>query len=420
VHRVAKSVLVITICAAFAFALAACSGSGPAKGNGGSGTDVAASVNGKSITLKEVDQSISQQAGGQIDKLSPLALANARLQALQGLIQSEALYQRAEKENLLPSDEEVTNAINQQKQAARVTEEEWQRRLKESGETEDSIRDKARRSLAIQKLIEKNIGKVTIRDGEVEEYYNANRERFVSPRGVGLAAIVVDPRDSAGQYPDDAKNEQDARTKIESIYALLKSGTADFATVARDRSEDPSLLRGGDLGFATEDDLRQNRFPQELIGNFFGPMPIGGLTQPIRFDDGRFYIFKLTDRRLQPENRTLESPGVRDEIKQALLDARKSILTDALGVVAMNETKIENNLAQNMLNDPSMLGGMQPVVPATGGNTGGGNTNAAGGAATPAASPAATGSPAAAASPVATSSPAATAASPAANTSPRR
>jgi hypothetical protein len=325
----------------------------------------AATVNGKPIALKEVDKSISQQVGGQLDKLPTLELANARMQALQGLIQAEALFQRAEKEKLLPTDEEITQAINSRKQQARLTEEEWQRKLKEGGEDDQSLREKARRDLAIQKLIEKTVGKITIRDGEVDEFYNTNKERFVSPRGVRISAIVVDPTDSAGQYPDDAKSEQEAKSKIEGIYAMLKGGTVDFADIARNRSEDPSVVRGGDLGVATEDQLKQNRFPQDLIANFFGSMPVGGITQPIRLEDGRFFIFKLTDRRLQSENQTLDTPGVRDQIKDLLLQARQKILQDALGVVAMNEAKIENNLALSMLNDPNMLGGMKPVIPNT-------------------------------------------------------
>lgn len=397
-QRVVKQFAVVILVAALAVALAACDSGKGTEGGGGTDAAVAAKVNGKNITLKEVDQSISQQTSGQLDKLAPLELANARLQALQGLVQTEALYQRAEKESLLPKDEEVAQAINDRKQQARMTEEEWQRRLTESGETEESLRDKVRKEMAIQNLIKKNVGKITIRDGEVEEFYNANKERFVSPRGVGLSAIVVDPRDSAGQYPDDAKSEQEAKNKIESIYSLLKSGTVDFAEVARGRSEDPSLVRNGDLGFATEEELRQNRFPQDLVSNFFGSLPVGGITQPIRFEDGRFFIFKLTERRMQSEAQNLDSPGVRDQIKELLINARQKILSDALGVVAMNEAKIENFLAQNMLNDPSMLGGMQPVVP--------------GGVQSPAATPAATteASPATAASP---------SASPAATTSPQ-
>lgn len=406
--RVFKQSALLSLVAAVAVTLAACESGGNTGGGGGNDAAVAAKVNGKNITLKEVDQSISQQTNGQLDKLAPLELANARLQALQGLVQTEALYQRAEKENLLPKDEEVAQAINDRKQQARLTEEEWQSRLKEGGETEETLREKVRKEIAIQNLIKKNVGKITIRDGEVEEFYNANKERFVNPRGVGLSAIVVDPRDSAGQYPDDAKNEQEAKNKVESIYSLLKSGTVDFAEVARSRSEDPSIIRGGDLGFATEEELRQNRFPQAMISEFFGSMPVGGITQPVRFEDGRFFIFKLTERRLQSEAQNLDSPGVRDQIKDLLINARQKILSDALGVVAMNEAKIENFLAQNMLNDPSMLGGMQPVVPGGGGQSTAATPAAATTGATPAATtgatPAATtaspsASPAAAASP---------------------
>jgi len=402
VHRHAKRVASITLVIISALAVAACN-----RGTDGKGAQAdsasAATVNGKPIPLKEVDKAISLQVSGQLDKLSPLELANARIQALQSLIQTEALFQRAERDKLLPSDEEVTQAINTRKQQARMTEEEWQRRLKESGEDEQSLREKARRELAIQKLVEKTVGNISIRDGEVEDFYNKNKERFVSQRGVGLSAIIVDPRDSGGQLPNDAKSEQEAKTKIDGIYSQLKTGTVDFADVARTQSEDPSLARGGDLGFATEEQLRQNRFPQELISGFFGSTPVGGITPPVRFEDGRYYIFKLTNRRLQSENQNLDSRGVRDEIKELLIQQRQKILTDALGVVVMNEAKIENSLAQSMLNDPNMLGGMQPV-------SGVGVTPPPGAAspsatATPAASPAATATPAATSTPAATASP---------------
>jgi parvulin-like peptidyl-prolyl isomerase len=394
VQRHAKRVASITLVIISAFAAAACN-RGASNKTGPTDNAAAATVNGKPIPLREVDKAISLQVGGQLDKLSPLELANARMQALQSLIQAEALFQRADKDKLLPNDDEVTQAINVRKRQANMTEEEWQRRLKESGEDEQSLREKARRELAIQKLVEKTVGKITIRDNEVETFYNTNKERFVSPRGVGLSAIVADPRDSAGQYQDDAKSEQEAKSKIEGIYDVLKSGAVDFAEIARSRSEDQSGVRGGDLGFATEDELRQNRFAPELISNFFGSMPVGGITPPVRLEDGRFYIFKLTDRRLQSENQTLETRGVRDQIKELLIQQRQKILSDALGVVAMNEAKIENSLAQSMLNDPNMLGGMQPV-------------SGIGTATTPgAATPAATASPAS--SPAATSTPAATA-----------
>jgi hypothetical protein len=313
------------------------------------------------------------------------------------LIQEEVLFQRAQKENLLPKDEEVAQEVNARKQQGRVTEEEWQRVLSEGGETEQSYREKIRKGLAIQKLLDKTVGQITIRENEVVDFFNANPDRFVAPRGVNISVIVADPLDSGGRYQDDAKSEQEAQGKINSIYAQLKSGTADFASIAQARSEDASSTRGGDLGFATEEQLKQLRIPQEIVASLFSTMQPGGFTNPMRLEDGRYSIFKLTGRRLQNEKRTIDSPGVRDEIKELLINARQTILNNALGVVAMNEAKIENHIAQNMLTDPSMLGGMQPVTP--------GLSTAPTAAATPAATNAAA-SPSTSASPATAASPA--------------
>jgi hypothetical protein len=85
--------------------------------------------------------------------------------------------------------------------------------------------------------------------------------------------------------------------------------------------------------------------------------------QPVRFNSGKWYIFKLADKRLQTENLTLESQGVsRQKITQGLTDQRKQILNAALLEVAINEAKIINNLAANMLNNPSNLG-LRPAAP---------------------------------------------------------
>lgn len=318
----------------------------------------AAAVNGKDIMLKEIDLLISQQTNGQQTQLPPLDLAAARLQVAEGLIQREVLFQRAEKEKLLPSEEEVTQALNAQKQQGRLTEEEYQKRLQETGRTEQAIREELRKQIAVQRLQEKVSGNISISDREVEDFYNNNKQSFVNARGVGLAAIVVDPTDNGAQ--NDAKSETDASSKINIIYQRLKSG-ADFATVARAESEDPSNLRGGDVGFASEEQLKQNGFPPDLIAKLFGSMQVGDITPPVQTSTGRYSIFKLTGRQLQNENLTLDSPGVREQIKDELLNQRRRLLNAALLGVATNEAKIVNHLAQNMINSPSNLSGLRPA-----------------------------------------------------------
>ena len=317
---------------------------------------VAATVNGKKIMLAEVERIIHQQSQGKQSLLSSHDLAQARLQVLDQLIRREVLFQRAEKEKLLPSEDEITNVINTRKQESGMTDDEFQRQLKTQNLTMEALREEAKRDLAIKKLEEKYAGKITISDREVEDFYTANRNLFVAERGVRLAVIIVDPSDNAAQQiTDDAKGEAAAKAKVDSIYQDLKGG-ADFATIARAKSEDSqSLLKGGDIGFFSEEGMRQAGFPRELTDSFMGSMTVGSVTEP-KLLNNKWYIFKLQEKRLQTENLTLESQGVRQQITLELTNQRKQILNAALLEVAMKEAKIVNNLATEILNNPSNLG----------------------------------------------------------------
>lgn len=374
--------------AAAALAFAGCGATG--SGSGTTAENVAATVNGKEIRMSEIDAVINQQARGQQSPLSPLELAAARLQVLDDLIKQEVLYQRAEKEGLLPKEEEITQAINEQKQQNGMTEEQYQKMLKDNNQTEQQLRDIARKTIAVKRLLDRVGSRVsTPSEKEVEDFYNNNKQRYVTTRGVGLAAIVVDPADNGAT--DDAKGEAEAKQKIDIIYQRLKSG-ADFATVARERSEDQSSLRGGDIGFFSEEQLKQMGLPQELITQFFGSMQTGDITAPQHVGSGQWYILKLTAKRLQTENLTLDNPDVRKDITDGLVNQRKQILNAALLQVAMSEAKIENKLAADIVTSPDRMGGLRPVTPG------------ASPTASPTASPAATTAPTAqpSASPAAT------------------
>lgn len=338
---------------------------------------IAATVNGQAIYLKDVERAVTRQAGGKQAELSQLELAQARLQILSQLIQREVLFQRATREKVLPTEDQIDGVINSQKQQSGMTSEDFDKSLKQQNISMETLREEARKDLAIANLQDKYNTKINISDREVEDYYAANKEQFVNSRGVAIAMIAVDPQDNSAQgiSLDDAKNETDAKVKIDNIYQQLKAG-ADFATVARAKSEDGSLARGGDIGFATEEELRQTGFPAEIVAQLFGPMQVGSFTNPVKFSSaqypaGRWYIFKLQDKRLQNENLTLESQGVRQQIAQGLTNQRKQILNAALLEVAMNDAKIINNLAANMLNNPGNLGlrpaaqGSQPAPAAT-------------------------------------------------------
>lgn len=351
--RNAKVLVVICLLTA-GLVLSGCSSSGSETKD----STVAATVNGRNIMLSEVERQVNQQAGGNTSALNQLQMAQARLQVLNGLIQREVLFQRAEREKVLPTDAQIDNAIATQKQNSGMTAEDFDKSLKTQNMSMETLREEARKDLAIAALQDKYNGQINISNREVEEYYNANKQLFKSERGVALAMIVVDPADNSNTgITDDAKNEADAKLKIDNIYQQLQ-GKADFATVARAKSEEANSLRmGGDVGFATEEDLRNNNFPPDLIAQFFGPMQVGDYTQPVRFgSSGKWYIFKLAEKRLETQNLTLDSPGVRQQITQGLTNQRKQLLNTALLETAINDARIVNHLAANMLNNPGNLG----------------------------------------------------------------
>ena len=345
-HKTAQ-LFIITLLSLVLTACAACNGgkSGP----GVAKSEAAATVNGKEISLSEVDSIISLQTQGRQGEMTPLQMGGARLQVLSKLIEEEVLFQRAEKEKFLPTDDELNRAVEEAKKGQ--TQEAFDKALKDQSLTVESFRDKIKRQLAINKLQEKYTSGIEIKDKEVEDAYNANKESFVKKRGAELAMIVVDPKENGGQ--DDAKSEAEAQIKIKDIATQLQQG-ADFADIARRRSEDASNAQGGDMGFIDEAQMQQQFSPQfaaavmgKKAGDLLGPFATGG----------RAYIFKVKQIQLQNENLTLASPGVREQATEALRGQRKQLILAALTEVATNDTKIVNYVADKMVSSPNTLGG---------------------------------------------------------------
>lgn len=365
-------ILPAVLLAAVAALIGACGGETPNAASSGDPNETAATVNGKVIKMEEVERAVKQQARGEETKLSPLELAGARLQILQGLIEQEVMFQKAEKEGVVPKDEDVAAEVNRQKVESRLSAEEFQRQMSQAGLDENSFRDNVRRGMAIKNLVDKITGRIeSPKESEIEAFFKGNPELFKRKRGVRLAAIVVDPSNS-GQG-DTTTSDAEANLKIQEILNKLQQPGSDFAALAREYSEDPSRFQGGDLGFLSEDDLKAN-YPQ-LAAGFMNPeFTVGRITNVVPIN-GRGYIFKLQERVEKEENLTLDSPQVRPQINELLVNNRKQLLAASYQAVAMNEAKVENYLAQKVVSNPNELSGARPA-PA-------GNTNAA-----PAADPA--------------------------------
>lgn len=363
--------------AAIASFIAACGGptGGTSGGSSTSGNETAATVNGKVITMEEVDRAVKQQAQGQDSKMSPLELAAARLQVLQTLVEQEVMFQKAEKEATVPSDDEVTVEVNKQKVDRRLSQEEFDKQMAKAGLNEASFRESIKKGLAIKKLVDKITGRIEVpKDKEITDFFSSNPDLFVKKRGVHLAAIVVDPTNSG--EGDVTTNAAEANVKIQEILSKLRMPGSDFAALAREYSEDGSKLQGGDLGYISEEELKSN-FGENIAAQFMNPQfTVGGVTNAIPLS-GKAYIFKLQERVEKDENQTLETPGVRQQIQDLLVNNRKQLLAASYQAIAMNEAKIENNLAKKVIENPNELSGARPAGAITQTPTSAPNSNSA-------------------------------------------
>ena len=364
-----KGILYIAAVTLFAAFLSAC---GPTAGNntGVSSTDgneTAAKVNGKVIKMEDVDRGVKAQTQGQDSKLSPLELAGARLQVLQSLVEQEVMFQKAEKDSAVPTEEEITVELNKRKTSSGKSADTIAKEMKDSGLTEASVRESLKKELAIQKLIDKVTGKIEPpKDSEIEAFYNGNKEAFVKKKGVKLAAIVIDPAN--GGEGDTTTDEQSAVLKANEIIKQLQTG-ADFAAIAREKSEDQSKFQNGDLGYVSEEDLKQS-FPANVAAALMNPeFQIGKIITAQM--QGKFYILKLQERSDKDEAMTLEGPGIRQQVTDELVKARKQLLASSYQAIAMNEAKIENYLAKKVVENPNELSGARPA----GANTPEANSN---------------------------------------------
>jgi parvulin-like peptidyl-prolyl isomerase len=362
-----RKILLPTIVLSLSFLASACGEADSSAGAGG-GDEVAASVNGEKILIKDVDRVVAQQLSGQQNTLSPLQQAMARIQALDNLITQEALYQQAKKENIVPSEDEVNKAIQNSKVENGLTEEKFQEELKKTNLNEEQFRQSIRKQLSINKLIEKAQTQLKVQDREIAEIFNANPKQFTIQPGVELSDIIIDPNDNGAKF--DAKGEEQAGQRARDLKDRLSKGD-DFATLARTYSEHQSAYQAGDIGFLARSEFA-TALPQQMglpasVGDRLYTMEPGNVTEPIKDAGGRWHILKVTGKQTESRDLTLDDPNVRKRIQDGILDQRKQVLGASIQAHARDEAKIENFLARRMLDNPNSFGVLRP---GPGSNTG--------------------------------------------------
>ncbi|MBL8172019.1 MAG: SurA N-terminal domain-containing protein [Acidobacteria bacterium] len=355
-----RKILLLTCVCALALVAGACGEkNGASSSGGGGGDDTAAVVNGTKILVKDVDRVVAQQFRGQENQLSQVEQAAYRLQALDNLITQEALYQQAQKQNIVPSEDDLKKAIQSYKVDNGLTEEAFANELKQLNQTEEQFRESVKKQLAIQKLYENAAAQLKVQERDVADVFKANPKQFSIQPGVALSDIIIDPGENNMKF--DVKGDAAAEQRVKEIKVRLDKGS-DFATIARQLSEHQSAMRAGDLGFLARAqfvDLPQMMGLPSALGERLYGMEAGDITEPIKDSAGRWHIFKVTGKQTETRDRTLDE--VRAEITEAIRNQRKQVVDAALQARARDEAKIENLLAQRMIENPNGFGVLRPA-----------------------------------------------------------
>lgn len=314
-----------------------------------------ATVNGKEIMRSELEKQYKASLGEVPQEPSPEQADIARMNILRGMIEDEIIQQRAAKMNLAASDEDVNARLTEMKTP--YTQEEFDRRLKQSGMTLDDLKRQIRRGLTSTKLLNKEIeSKINITDAEITSYYNSHKAEFnlIEPQ-YHIAQIVVTgtpPQQGGNVQSRKAPNEADARKEIQTIHNRLESGE-DFATLAVQFSENANYAsNGGDMGFVRESNLRDNAD----IFNEISKLKPGQITDIIPVYDnpgpGRklvgFAIYKLLGREVAGQ-RELSDPSVQQTIRQGLRDSHAQLLKNAYYEMLHDQAKVRNYFAEQVL-----------------------------------------------------------------------
>lgn len=315
--------------------------------------DVWATVNNHPIMKSEVMKYYDNKVSTMQQQPTADEAAMLKLDILHQRINEEVIRQRAEKMHLVATTAEVDSKIAQLK--APYTEAQFDAQLKAKGLTLDDVRRDIWLSLTTEKVLNKEINsKINITDADVANYYNLHKVEFhLTEPEYHLAQIVVTgvpSQQSCNLQNSKARNDSEARKKIQDLHNQLESG-GDFPTLAMNYSEACNTAsNGGDMGFIPESNLKSNPEIYDAVsklqpGEITGILP---MIQPPSKKPFGYMILKLIA--IEPAGQhPLSDPRVQQMIRQQLHDSRSRLLETAYYEVLRDQAHVVNYYAEDIL-----------------------------------------------------------------------
>ncbi len=308
-------------------------------------SDAWAVVDGKTITGMDVDK-VFRRTRDDSQPLSDEETLTAKLTILNDLIVQEILLGKAAALKIDIPQSDLDTAYNNAKK--NLSDDAFKQELTKRNLTPEDMRDGLRREMITQKVIEQEVGsKIAVTDQAVTDFFNANRAQFNVPEeAYHIAQLVVTPvRDPqlANGTGDDATTPQAAAAKVKMLMERLKAG-ASFRDLAAGYSEDPeSAPRGGDMGLIPVSKLKQAAPPLQnaVLNKAPGTVNVASV--------GGAYTLVLVVAHEPAGQRDLSTPGVKEQITNALKSRKEQLLRTAYLTAIRSDANVVNYEARRIV-----------------------------------------------------------------------
>jgi foldase protein PrsA len=233
---------------------------------------------------KTTDQQLKDQCKQEYEAL--------RDQVLQLLVSFEWIEGEAEERGVKVTDAEVQKSFDQQRKQSFPKDADYKKFLKDSGQSEEDIKQRVRLDLLSNKIRDEIIkGKDKVTDAQIKDFYDKNKERFAQPERRDLRIVLTK-----------------GKAKAEQAKAALESGDS-WKAVAKEYSiDEASKSQGGKLPGQNEGTL------EKALDEAVFSADKGKVSGPVKTQFG-YYVFEV-EKVQKASQQTLEQ--AKETIRQTL------------------------------------------------------------------------------------------------------
>ena len=275
--------------ASIALILALAAGSALAQGRGGprNGDYILAVINQELVTAGELDrrlERVQQEAKRSGGALPPEP--SLRQQVLDALIEERVIVTYARESGVKIDETDLDRAVQSVAAQNQISIAELRRRLLADGVDYTRFRANLRDQLLVERIREREVyQRIKVTDLDVERLVDQQRAAAQADSELNLAQILVTVPEGASAAAVAARRE-----RAEQALQRVRRGE-DFATVAKEISEDANKDKGGAIGLRTA-----SRLPDAFV-DAVRSLAAGEVASTLLRTGAGFHVLKVVERR---------------------------------------------------------------------------------------------------------------------------